>query len=191
MVDTHQYVQLLNFSGCGNTGACVCVSAQPGPAHQEAGKTWDWVHCCWTCFGCCWTWRGGLLHSCMLECVCLCRQRACTCVACAVSCHAAPPDAAPYCCCCPLLPPPPATPAAAAVNANHPVVKQLIIDSLVHWVEEYHVDGFRFDLASCLCRGRVYKDQRGKGAGGRGLRAHTHICAPQGAHVVVKSLVFG
>ena len=39
------------------------------------------------------------------------------------------------------------------VNANHPVVKQLIIDSLVHWVEEYHVDGFRFDLASCLCRG--------------------------------------
>eukprot|EP00878_Enallax_costatus_P007157 GHUV01007501.1.p1 GENE.GHUV01007501.1~~GHUV01007501.1.p1 ORF type:complete len:653 (+),score=139.42 GHUV01007501.1:404-2362(+) len=38
------------------------------------------------------------------------------------------------------------------VNANHPVVKQLIIDSLVHFVEEYHVDGFRFDLASCLCR---------------------------------------
>lgn len=25
------------------------------------------------------------------------------------------------------------------------------------WVEEYHVDGFRFDLASCLCR-----DGRGK-----------------------------
>jgi hypothetical protein len=39
------------------------------------------------------------------------------------------------------------------VNANHPVVKELIIKSLVHWVEEYHVDGFRFDLASCLCRG--------------------------------------
>jgi isoamylase len=39
------------------------------------------------------------------------------------------------------------------VNANHPVVKQMILDSLVHWVEEYHVDGFRFDLASCLCRG--------------------------------------
>ncbi|KIZ03733.1 glycogen operon protein GlgX [Monoraphidium neglectum] len=38
------------------------------------------------------------------------------------------------------------------VNANHPVVKQLIIDSLVNFVEEYHVDGFRFDLASCLCR---------------------------------------
>ncbi|KAF8065538.1 ISA3 [Scenedesmus sp. PABB004] len=38
------------------------------------------------------------------------------------------------------------------VNANHPVVKSLIIDSLVRWVEEFHVDGFRFDLASCLCR---------------------------------------
>jgi isoamylase len=38
------------------------------------------------------------------------------------------------------------------VNANHPVVTKLIIDSLVHWVTEYHVDGFRFDLASCLCR---------------------------------------
>ncbi|GMH43723.1 hypothetical protein BSKO_11645 [Bryopsis sp. KO-2023] len=38
------------------------------------------------------------------------------------------------------------------VNSNHPVVAQLIVDSLKHWVEEYHVDGFRFDLASCLCR---------------------------------------
>jgi len=38
------------------------------------------------------------------------------------------------------------------VNANHPVTTQLILDSLRHWVQEYHVDGFRFDLASCLCR---------------------------------------
>eukprot|EP00879_Flechtneria_rotunda_P016955 GHRR01017751.1.p1 GENE.GHRR01017751.1~~GHRR01017751.1.p1 ORF type:complete len:654 (+),score=196.97 GHRR01017751.1:803-2764(+) len=38
------------------------------------------------------------------------------------------------------------------INANHPIVKQLIIDSLVLFVEEYHIDGFRFDLASCLCR---------------------------------------
>ncbi len=43
------------------------------------------------------------------------------------------------------------------VNANHPVVTALILDSLRHWVEEYHVDGFRFDLASALCR-----DQRGE-----------------------------
>ncbi|DBB13019.1 hypothetical protein WJX82_006993 [Trebouxia sp. C0006] len=37
-------------------------------------------------------------------------------------------------------------------NANHPAVKQMIMDSCRRWVEEYHVDGFRFDLASCLCR---------------------------------------
>jgi len=39
------------------------------------------------------------------------------------------------------------------LNANHPVVRRLILDSLRHFVEEYHVDGFRFDLASALCRG--------------------------------------
>ncbi|KAL3138098.1 Isoamylase 3, chloroplastic [Trebouxia sp. C0009 RCD-2024] len=37
-------------------------------------------------------------------------------------------------------------------NANHPAVQQMIMDSCRRWVEEYHVDGFRFDLASCLCR---------------------------------------
>lgn len=37
-------------------------------------------------------------------------------------------------------------------NANHPVVRRLIVDSLRYWVEEMHVDGFRFDLASILCR---------------------------------------
>ncbi|XP_027356519.1 isoamylase 3, chloroplastic isoform X1 [Abrus precatorius] len=39
------------------------------------------------------------------------------------------------------------------LNCNHPVVMELILDSLRHWVTEYHVDGFRFDLASVLCRG--------------------------------------
>lgn len=38
-------------------------------------------------------------------------------------------------------------------NCNHPVVMELVLNSLKHWVNEYHVDGFRFDLASCLCRG--------------------------------------
>ncbi|CAN7008768.1 unnamed protein product [Brassica rapa subsp. trilocularis] len=38
------------------------------------------------------------------------------------------------------------------LNCNHPVVMELILDSLKHWVTEYHVDGFRFDLASVLCR---------------------------------------
>ncbi|KAJ3693124.1 hypothetical protein LUZ60_012219 [Juncus effusus] len=37
-------------------------------------------------------------------------------------------------------------------NCNHPVVMDLILDSLRHWVTEYHIDGFRFDLASVLCR---------------------------------------
>jgi len=38
------------------------------------------------------------------------------------------------------------------LNANHPVVRRLIIDSLRYWVSEMHVDGFRFDLASILSR---------------------------------------
>jgi isoamylase len=38
-------------------------------------------------------------------------------------------------------------------NCNHPLVRDLIIDSLVAWVSEMHVDGFRFDLASILSRG--------------------------------------
>lgn len=40
------------------------------------------------------------------------------------------------------------------VNCNHPVVRNLIMDSLHYWVTEMHVDGFRFDLASILGRGR-------------------------------------
>ena len=40
-----------------------------------------------------------------------------------------------------------------SVNANHPVVVQFILDSLRYWVLQMHVDGFRFDLASELCRG--------------------------------------
>src|SRR5215813_13119392 len=38
------------------------------------------------------------------------------------------------------------------LNANHPIVRRLIIDSLRYWVEAMHVDGFRFDLASILAR---------------------------------------
>ena len=36
--------------------------------------------------------------------------------------------------------------------ANHPVVRRMIIQSLRYWVEQMHVDGFRFDLASVLAR---------------------------------------
>ncbi len=38
------------------------------------------------------------------------------------------------------------------LNADHPMVRRLILDSLRYWVCEMHVDGFRFDLASILAR---------------------------------------
>ena len=40
------------------------------------------------------------------------------------------------------------------MNCNHPIVRNFIIDSLRYWVLNYHVDGFRFDLASILSRGQ-------------------------------------
>lgn len=40
------------------------------------------------------------------------------------------------------------------VNLRHPRVLQMVMDSLRYWVEECHVDGFRFDLASSLGRDR-------------------------------------
>jgi glycogen operon protein len=38
------------------------------------------------------------------------------------------------------------------LNANDPIVRRLIVDSLRYWVQEMHVDGFPFDLASVLSR---------------------------------------
>jgi isoamylase len=43
------------------------------------------------------------------------------------------------------------------LNANQSIVRRLIVDSLRYWVEEMHVDGFRFDLASILSR-----DEKGR-----------------------------
>jgi glycogen operon protein len=43
------------------------------------------------------------------------------------------------------------------LNANNPIVRRMILDSLRYWVGEMHVDGFRFDLASILAR-----DSRGQ-----------------------------
>ncbi|NLX08186.1 MAG: glycogen debranching protein GlgX [Chloroflexi bacterium] len=37
-------------------------------------------------------------------------------------------------------------------NCNHPTVRRMILDCLRYWVSEYHVDGFRFDLASIMTR---------------------------------------
>ncbi len=40
------------------------------------------------------------------------------------------------------------------INGNHPVVREMIFHCLRHWVHNYHIDGFRFDLASILSRNR-------------------------------------
>ena len=39
-----------------------------------------------------------------------------------------------------------------SLNVGHPAALALIMDSLRYWVEEMHVDGFRFDLATTLTR---------------------------------------
>ena len=39
------------------------------------------------------------------------------------------------------------------INANAPKAQKLILDSLKMWSEEFHIDGFRFDLAAALTRG--------------------------------------
>ncbi len=38
------------------------------------------------------------------------------------------------------------------LNLSHPRVLQMVMDSLRYWVEEMHVDGFRFDLGTILAR---------------------------------------
>src|SRR5690606_17763245 len=38
------------------------------------------------------------------------------------------------------------------LNSRQPYVLQLITDSLRYWIQEMHVDGFRFDLAAALAR---------------------------------------
>ena len=40
------------------------------------------------------------------------------------------------------------------LDLTHPVVARMVLDSLRYWVQECHVDGFRFDLAVALARGR-------------------------------------
>ena len=44
------------------------------------------------------------------------------------------------------------------LDVRHPVVLRLVMDSLRYWVEEMHVDGFRFDLAPALARDAHYPD---------------------------------
>jgi glycogen operon protein len=41
------------------------------------------------------------------------------------------------------------------LDLTHPAVLRMVMDSLRYWVEEVHIDGFRFDLATVLGRGQV------------------------------------
>ena len=36
------------------------------------------------------------------------------------------------------------------VESRRPMVRRMIIDSIKYWISEYHIDGFRFDLAGCI-----------------------------------------
>ena len=36
------------------------------------------------------------------------------------------------------------------VDTRHVMVRKYVIDSLVHWVKNYHINGFRFDLMGCI-----------------------------------------
>jgi isoamylase len=47
------------------------------------------------------------------------------------------------------------------LNLTHPRTLQLIMDSLRYWVQEMHVDGFRFDLAAALARELYEVDRLG------------------------------
>jgi len=38
------------------------------------------------------------------------------------------------------------------LNCNNPIVRDMVLDALRYWVSEYHIDGFRFDLAAILGR---------------------------------------
>ncbi|WP_157103305.1 glycogen debranching protein GlgX [Neomicrococcus aestuarii] len=43
-----------------------------------------------------------------------------------------------------------------SLNLESPLTQQLVLDSLAYWVDEMHVDGFRFDLAPVLARSNGY-----------------------------------
>ena len=61
------------------------------------------------------------------------------------------------------------------VNLSHPRVLQMVMDSLRYWVEQYHIDGFRFDLGTILGREGTGFDPGSRllrrGAAGPGARA--------------------
>ncbi len=65
------------------------------------------------------------------------------------------------------------------LDLSHPRVLQMVTDSLRHWVEAYHVDGFRFDLASSLARDPFEFNQR---SGFLQAIAQDPVLSPRQAH---------
>lgn len=65
-----------------------------------------------------------------------------------------------------------------ALNTLHPQVLKLIMDSLRYWVEEMHVDGFRFDIAPALGRGQLVEVQIWQGTQRRTIKVLDHEFDP-------------
>jgi isoamylase len=63
------------------------------------------------------------------------------------------------------------------VNANHPASLRLVMDSLRYWVQEMHVDGFRFDLATSLVRN------------GHGVDMHSAFISAVGQDPVLRDVI--
>ncbi len=46
------------------------------------------------------------------------------------------------------------------VDTRQPMVTRMVLDSLRYWAQEFHIDGFRFDLAPALARGEDHEFER-------------------------------
>ena len=72
-----------------------------------------------------------------------------------------------------------------ALNTLHPQVLKLIMDSLRYWVEEMHVDGFRFDIAPALGRGKLMDLQIWQGTQCRTIKVLDHEFDPLDAFFTI------
>eukprot|EP01025_Chloroclados_australasicus_P040944 TRINITY_DN4311_c0_g3_i3.p1 TRINITY_DN4311_c0_g3~~TRINITY_DN4311_c0_g3_i3.p1 ORF type:complete len:1016 (-),score=89.58 TRINITY_DN4311_c0_g3_i3:312-3314(-) len=63
-------------------------------------------------------------------------------------------------------------------NCNHPQVRTFILDCLKYWVQEYHIDGFRFDLAPILTRQNSLFHETHYVSGGKGDATGTPLSNP-------------
>ena len=66
------------------------------------------------------------------------------------------------------------------LNCDHPQVRAMIVDCMKYWVEDMHIDGFRFDLATVLARGANGFDEHSaffKAVRAEPALAHTKLIA--------------